>query len=145
MQATPSPAPAQPSSGQCSPGYFTSHEVSPSPRRRPGLGLDGTQIIAGFALFIAAIIVLAAAASPDRPLKDKQKSDKKAEALPDLRGETSWGTLTQDGANFTIEGNDRWKCVGTIRKDGKAQVIWTLLSSGEACPAVYEIKTGGGH
>ena len=82
------------------------------------------------ALFVLYLTFLA----PLTPFK------KDADKLPDISGQTNWGYLDQTGRNFSITGHDKWQAIGSIRKDGKVQLIWTQLSNKEPCPGVYSIR-----
>lgn len=62
--------------------------------------------------------------------------------IPVLPNSTNWGKLTQVGKDFRIEGHPNWDAVGRIRDDGKVFVLWSLRSTGDPCPGVYEIKCG---
>lgn len=62
----------------------------------------------------------------------------RADDVPPLPGKTNWGNITQAGRNFTIKGHASWEAEGRFRDDGKVVIIWTLLSTKECCPGVYE-------
>lgn len=83
-----------------------------------------------FGLWLGLIMVAMAAPARDIPNK-----------LPDIAGETNWGTLSQvgDGRKITITGNAHWEATGEIRKDGSVYVLWILTETGQPAPGVYRI------
>ena len=99
-----------------------------------------------YACIILSALIPFALSAPDKPAKpEAKKIEPKKPAVPTLAvaGETNWGTLTQAGREIQIEGHPVWEAIGTIREDGKVQIIWTLSGTGRPCPGVYEIQKDG--
>ncbi len=97
-------------------------------------------------ILILALCLLCGSMVLGKPVRSIPKApEAKKATVPDLAGDTNWGTLTQDGKAFTINGNAMWRAVGHIREDGKVFVLWTDLTNDEPCPGVYELRDGELH
>lgn len=73
----------------------------------------------------------------------KDPTPKTEQVIPSLAGETNWGLLEQDGRFITISGHPQWYASGYVRKDGKVELVWRLVSTGESCPALYTVRADG--
>src|SRR5215475_8992565 len=62
--------------------------------------------------------------------------------VPDISGETNWGTVAQKGRQVTLLGHPNWSAAGQWRDDGKLYLVWVQLSTGQTAPALYEAKDG---
>ena len=82
-------------------------------------------------------------AKPERPPPPRKDAPPKKATLPDLRGETNWGTLTQPGRIFHLHSHPQWDGLGMIRDDDSIFIMWTQLSDGCAAPGVYKVASNG--
>lgn len=74
-------------------------------------------------------------AKPDRPIP------KKPLPVPNIAGDSRWGTITQSGKKIEIDGDPKWYVKhGEIRADGKLFVIWIFRDDGKAAPGLYTIN-----
>lgn len=93
------------------------------------------------AVCVVGVLACACGGKPAPPAA-KAEQEKAAPALP--TGETNWGILSAVGGNFTLTEHPQWDAIGQIRrrKDGSTWVfiLWTLKTTGEACPGVYRIE-----
>ena len=94
-------------------------------------------------LAVLAFVFLSAIADT-KPVTKPKEQPKKAERpqLPMLPINTNWGKLTQSGREFRLTGHPIWEGVGRIREDGRVFILWTLLSTGDPCPGVYDWQEG---
>lgn len=95
---------------------------------------------------LAALLIASVAdtkPAPDKPPpKVPPKKTDSPPPLPVLPANTNWGKLTQSGRDFQLKGHPVWEGVGRIREDGRVFILWTLLSSGDPCPGVYDWQDG---
>jgi hypothetical protein len=77
-----------------------------------------------------------APAAPDR-VPEKKQEQPKEEPLPNLIGETNWGTVGQNGRQLMIKGHSSWSATGQINKDGTISLTWVHLSTGTTAPGHY--------
>jgi hypothetical protein len=75
-------------------------------------------------------------AKPERNTPAKP-APKKEESLPDLRMQSNWGEITQNGDSITITGHPSWSAIGRILKGGKVALSWEWLSDGSRAPGFY--------
>lgn len=69
------------------------------------------------------------------PVKDKSTP------LPDYRGSTNWGEVSQEIEKLTFTGHFDWFASGTVRKNGTVYLHW-IGKHGERGHSVYELKDG---
>lgn len=94
---------------------------------------------ATLAVCVLAIIVYAVFAKPQGPKKDAAIEPKKVgPAQLKIVGPTNWGVLTQSGKLLAFNGDPTWDGAGEIRADGTVVIVWTLKSTSEPCPGIYD-------
>lgn len=99
-----------------------------------------------FSLLLVVILAIAAAYPPDRKPLESPKAK-----VPDLRGTSNWGEITQGGAEgckLFLCGDPEWTAAGHVRADGTVYLLWVLTCDGQRAPSVYrfnaETQTWGG-
>ncbi len=95
-----------------------------------------------WAMAVGLIVAGVALGKPTRPMGEPGPPGKgPAVMVPDVSGETNWGTITQTGKTLSIFGNWTWSApTGEILEDGKVLVRW--WNSDERRPALglYRIE-----
>lgn len=68
------------------------------------------------------------------PVKDKTAP------LPDCRGQTNWGLVSQNVDKLTFTGHSHWYAEGHIQKDGMVYLLW-IDKKGRRAISLYERVT----
>ncbi len=92
-----------------------------------------------FTLLAVVLLTQAVLAKPTRETPPAKAEAQEKALPPQLAKDSNWGKLTQSGTAIQISGHEIWEAIGEIRKDGKVQLVWTLIADGSVCLGVYDV------
>lgn len=60
--------------------------------------------------------------------------------VPNIAGQSEWGTIYQVGSRITITGHEKWDATGEIRADGESvYLLWIERDTNKPAPSVYKL------